>query len=104
MMRRGWFAVLLLVVAIAGPALGPRLGRNWAARARERQILRFAPSLDPDFARNVTSDSDPEWIAYCRRVGTGPLGAQLQVLRRSLMVEDFGEFRRRRALLEGASL
>jgi hypothetical protein len=104
MMRLGRFALILAASLIAGATLFLGFDRPGDAWIRERRVMRFAPDLDPDFARHVATDSAPEWAEYCNRFGTGPLGVVLQKLENPLRTGNLGEFLERRVVLEQAAL
>jgi tetratricopeptide (TPR) repeat protein len=100
-MTRNGRALVLVVGALAAAALAA----PWAAgRYRELQLARAAPKLDPEIRRHIATDSDRAWYAYCRKVGTGPLGAALLDLRMALDSRDRRAFERDRRTVEAAVL
>jgi len=101
-MRSRWIAVLL---ALAGVSAVAFTGRNLAVKEwRARELVAMVPGLDRELALHVVGDADPEWIAYCHRVGLGPLGDALQTLGFELRTVSYPEFLKRRQPVEDLAL
>lgn len=101
-MKRQWIAVLL---ALAGVSAAAFTGRNLAVKEwRARELVAMVPGLDRELALHAVGDADPEWIAYCHRVGLGPLGDALQTLGFELRTATYPEFLKRRQPVEDLAL
>jgi tetratricopeptide (TPR) repeat protein len=99
-LRRDVLLGLLLTLAV-GSFAGGRIALE---RVRERELARLVPSLDRDLVHHIVADTDRDWIAYSRRIGTGPLGDAIQALAQELRTASYPEFLERRAPLEQAHL
>jgi len=101
MARTRLLVVLLVLAALVAGVIG---WKRVHTGLRVQKLLQCAPDLDHDIAHHVISDSDPEWLDYCRAIGTAPLGDAFAVLGSELRTSSYSRFLEVRDLLESVSL
>ena len=101
-MRTRWMLLPPVLIVLTAVAFAGQ--RAVLTRWRVHDLARLAPGLDREFTLHVVSDSDREWLDYCRRVGLGQLGDAVQTLSFQLRTAQYSQFLERRRPLEQASL